>query len=418
MRDALRAFRHRNFRLFFAGQGTSQIGTWLQLIAVSWLVHRLSDSAFMLGLAAFALQFPFLVLAPFAGVMVDRYDKRRVLLVTNSIASGQSLVLLALVATGRIEVWHLIAGNAVLGIVNAFDAPARQALLVRLVERREELPNAIAFNSTMMNGARFIGPMVGGTVIAAFGETWGFALNSLSYVAMLTSLSRMRLAHAVPPREAGSLLTRLAAGLRFAYGFLPTRAALLLLAATSFCVAPYQSLMPWFVEHVHGGDPETLGALLGAGGGGAVSAMLYLATRTTVRGLLRLMAAAGVTASLGLIGFAGSSNFWLALAFVYCVGAGLMMIAASTNTVLQTIVPDALRARVASLYVMAFLGAAPFGSLAAGWIGDTTDPRLALAIGGLLGLVATATYVRKLPAIRRDIDPVYEKLGIAPRTPQ
>ena len=181
---------------------------------------------------------------------------------------------------------------------------------------------------------------------------------------------------------------------------------------------PYQSLMPWFVQHVHGGDPETLGALLGAGGGGAVSAMLYLATRTTVRGLLRLMAAAGITASLGLIGFAASGNFWLALAFIYCVGAGLMMIAASTNTVLQTIVPDALRARVASLYVMAFLGAAPFGSLAAGWIGETADPRLALAIGGVLGLLATAAYVRKLPAIRRDIDPVYEKLGIAPRTPQ
>jgi len=418
MRHALRAFRHRNFRLFFAGQGTSQIGTWLQLIAVSWLVHRLSDSAFMLGLAAFALQFPFLVLAPFAGVIVDRYDKRRVLLITNTIASGQSLALLALVATGRVEVWHLIAGNAVLGIVNAFDAPARQALLVRLVERREELPNAIAFNSTMMNGARFIGPVIGGTVIAAFGETWGFALNSLSYLAMLGSLSRMRLATVIPPREGGSLIARLLAGLRFAYGFLPTRAALLLLATTSFCVAPYQSLMPWFVQHVHGGDPETLGALLGAGGGGAVSAMLYLATRTTVRGLLRLMAAAGITACLGLIGFAGSDNFWLSLACIYCVGAGLMMMAASTNTVLQTIVPDALRARVASLYVMAFLGAAPFGSLAAGWLGEHADPRLALAIGGVLGLVATAVYVRKLPAIRREIDPVYERLGIAPRTPQ
>lgn len=415
MRHALRAFRHRNFRLFFFGQGTSQLGTWLQLIAVSWLVHRLSDSALMLGLAAFALQLPFLVLAPFAGVIVDRFDKRRVLLVTNTIATGQSIALLALVAAGRIEVWHLIAGNAVLGFVNAFDAPARQSLLVRLVGHRDELPNAIAFNSTMMNGARFVGPVVGGTVIAAFGETWGFALNSVSYLAMLTSLARMRLAHAPPTPEEGSLFSRLRAGLRFAYGFLPTRAALLLLAATSFCAAPYQSLMPWFVQHVYGGTPEMLGVLLGAGGAGAVSGMLYLATRTSVRGLLRQIAAASAMAAIGLLGFAFCRSFWLAVVLVYIIGAGQMLVAASTNTVLQTIVPDALRARVASLYVMAFLGSAPFGSLVAGWIGERWDPRVALALGGLLALCAAALYARRLPAIRREIAPVYERLGIAPR---
>ncbi len=232
----LRALRHRDFRLFFAGQGTSQLGTWLQLIATSWLVYRLTESAFLLGVAAFAIQIPFLVLAPLAGVLVDRLDPRRMLLITNSIAATQALAMFALVATGRVEAWHLIAGNLVLGLVNACDSPARQSILIRLVGGRADLANAIALNSSMMNGARFLGPMVGGALIAALGEAWGFGLNVVSYFAMLAALWKIRPAPLRKQATDEGLLRQLAAGARWAFGFLPARCALLLCAATSMSV--------------------------------------------------------------------------------------------------------------------------------------------------------------------------------------
>ena len=412
MRHAFRAFQHPPFRRFFFGQGTSQIGTWLQLIAVSWLVHRLTGSAFMLGLAAFALQLPFLLLTPFAGVIVDRLAPRRVLMITNGIAACQSIALLVLVASGRIEVWHLILGNLLLGISNAFDAPSRQSLLVRLVGGRADLPSAIALNSSMMNGARFVGPLIGGSVIAAFGERWGFALNSLSYLAMLWALASIRLAPPTHHADEGSLWHRFGTGLRFVYGFLPTRNAMLLLSAIGFCVWPYQSLLPWFTDQVYGGGSATLGVLLGASGLGAVSALLFLASRPTIRGLLRLIAAAAAMAGLALAAFGLCRTLWLGLALVYVVGAGQMFVAASTNTVLQSIVPDALRARVASLYVMSFLGVAPIGALVGGWVAERIGPPITLVCGGALAVVAAALYLRQLPAIRRDIVPLYEQLGI------
>ncbi len=412
MRHAFRAFRHPTFRRFFLGQGTSQIGTWLQLIAVSWLVHRLTDSPFMLGLAAFALQLPFLLLTPFAGVIVDRLEPRRVLLITNSIAACQATILFALVASGRIEAWQLIVGNLMLGISNAFDAPSRQALLVRLVGGRGDLPSAIALNSSMMNGARFVGPLIGGTVIAVLGERWGFALNSLSYLVMLLVLASLRVA---PPQHAvdqGSLWQRLAAGLRFVYGFLPTRSAILLLSAVGFCIWPYQSLLPWFTDEVYGGGSQTLGVIIGTGGLGAVSALLFLASRPTIRGLLRMIAAAAAIAGLALAAFGLCQIFWVGLFLVYLVGAGQMFVAASTNTVLQSIVPDELRARVASLYVMSFLGVAPLGAFVGGWVAERIGPPYTLVIGGLLAVTAAGFYARALPAIRRDIRPVYRELGI------
>jgi MFS family permease len=416
---SLRAFRHRNYRLYFFGQGTSQIGTWLQLIATSWLVYRLSGSAFLLGLAAFALQIPFLVLAPFGGVIVDRLVKRKVLYATQSVALAQSLVMLVLVASGRIEPWHLVAGNFVLGMVNAFDSPARQSFLVELVGGREDLPNAIALSSALMNGARFVGPMIGGVVIASAGVAWGFGLNSLSYLAVLGALAAMR----APPRPPAARTTEgwareLLAGFRYAYGFLPTRSALLLLAAVSFFAQPYQSLMPWFAKEVFLGNSETLGLLIGAGGFGAVSGMLYLATRPSIRGLLRLLPMSAALAGLSLTCFSFAHTLWLALPLVFLTGMGIMLTAASTNTVLQTIVEDRLRARVAALYIMAFLGMSPLGALLAGTVSRVLAPPLTLALGGLCAALAAAAYARTLPAIRREIRPLYERLGIVqPRGP-
>jgi len=390
----------------------SQFGTWLQLIATSWLVYRLSGSTLMLGLAAFAMQIPFLVLAPLAGVFVDRLDRRHVLLLTNSVAAVQALVMFGVVAFGVVQPWHLIAGNLVLGIVNACDAPARQSILIQLIGGRADLANAIALNSIMMNGARFIGPMVGGALIAAFGEEWGFGLNVLSYFCMLAALSRISsVAQVSTPREQG-VLRQLAAGARYAYGFLPARAALLLLSATSLTVGSYVALMPWFAREAFHGDSRTLGLLISAAGLGAVSGMAYLATRPSVRGLLRLIGWTSATGGAALIVFSLSTSLWIALPALYFTGMGLLLTAASTNTVLQSIVPDELRGRVAALYVMSFIGVAPVGALCTGWIAEHASPPLTLTGCGLAALLAAGLYACALPAIRRDIRPLYEKIGI------
>ena len=412
---ALRAFHHRSFRIFFLGQGVSQFGTWLQLIATSWLVYRLTGSTFWLGLAGFALQIPFLVLAPMAGVWVDRLSKRTVLRTTNSIALAQSLAMLALVASGQIQPWHLIAGNLVLGIVNAFDSPARQSFLIELVEGREDLPNAIAFQSMLMNGARFIGPMVGGAVIALGGEVWGFGLNSASYVAILAALAAVQVQPRQPESTPLGWRSQLADGFRWAYGFLPSRSVLLLLAAVSVGTQPLQALAPFFARDIFGGNSQTLGWMIGAGGLGAVSGMLFLALRPTVRGLLTVIGWSGATAGIAVIAFAWCPWFWPALVLTYVAGMGMMLTAGSINTILQTIVEDRLRARIAALYIMSFLGMSPLGALAAGWAALHVGAPAALAVGGALALCASLAYLARLPAIRREIRPVYERLGIGPR---
>lgn len=412
---SLRAFRHRDFRLYFAGQGISQTGTWLQLIATSWLIYRLSDSAFLLGLATFTLYIPLLVLGPFAGVWVDRQPKRKVLLITQSAALAQSLAMLALVASGHVQAWHLIAANLVLGILNAFDSPARQAQLVELVGGKEDLPNAIAFSSGLMNGARFVGPMIGGAVIAGFGEVWGFALNSLMRGAVILALWLIRAKPRPTEKTQAGWLEQLAAGFRYAFGFLPTRSALLLLSAVSFGVQPYQSLAPYFARDVFHGGSETLGYLIGAGGCGAVSGMVYLAMKPSVRGLLSLIPFTGATAGAALIVFSFASTLWLALPMLFLVGMGAMLSAASTNTVLQTIVEDRMRARVVSIYMMSFLGVAPLGALFAGMLAERIGPPATLALGGAVALCAAFVYRMNLSSIRHAIRPVYQKLGIVPR---
>jgi MFS family permease len=412
---SLRAFRHRDYRLYFAGQGISQTGTWLQLIATSWLIYQFTGSAFMLGLATFMLHIPLLVLGPFAGVWVDRQKKRKVLLITQSVAFAQSLAMLLLVASGQVAVWHLVLANLVLGLVNAFDSPARQSQLVELVGGREDLPNAIAFSSALMNGARFIGPMIGGAVIAGFGEVWGFGLNSLMRGAVIAALLLIR-AQAMPTEKTKEgWLAQLAAGFRYAYGFLPSRSALLLISAVSLSIQPYQSLAPYFARDVFHGGSETLGYLIGAGGFGAVSGMLYLAMRPSIRGLLTLIPFTGGAAGLALIVFTYASSLWLALPMLFLVGMGTMLSAASTNTVLQTIVEDRMRARVMSIYMMSFLGVTPIGALLAGMLAESIGPPATLALGGIIALAAAFTYWLNLAKIRRTIRPVYQKLGIVPR---
>ena len=415
MIPALRAFRHRSFRLFMFGQGVSQIGTWLQLIATSWLVYELSHSAFLLGLASFALQIPFLLLSPVAAVWIDRLPKRKVLFATQSVNLLQAATMFTLVAAGHIEVWHLVVGNLVRGVTNSFDNPTRQSFLIEMVEGREDLPNAIAMQSTIMNGARFIGPMIGGAVIAAFGVTWGFGLNAVANLAVLAAIVTIRVKPRVPENRDEAWIRQFTAGFRWALGFLPTRAALALLALLSFASQPYQSLMPYFAKTVFHGDSHTLGMLLSAAGLGAVSGMIYLAARPSVRGLFTLLPIAASVAGAGLIAFAFCSDLLLAMPHVYLIGAGTMLSAASTNTILQSIVEDRLRARVAAIYIMSFLGMSPLGALAAGWLSQYIGPPATLGIGGGLVLCGALVFWRKLPAIRLAIRPVYERMGIAAR---
>jgi len=412
---SLRAFRHRDFRLYFVGQGISQTGTWLQMIATSWLIYRLSGSAFLLGLASFAQFIPMLLLGPLAGVWVDRVKKRRVLQFTQSGALLQSLVMLALVASGRVEAWQLICANFVLGVLNAVDSPARQSQLVELVAGKQDLPNAIAFSSALMNGARFIGPMIGGAVIAGLGEVWGFGLNCLMRCAVILALWLIRATPQQTEKSGTHWRTQLADGFRYAYGFLPSRAALMLLSAVSFSVQPYQSLAPYFARDVFHGSSETLGYLIGAGGFGAVSGMAYLALRPSVRGLLSLIPFTASAAGTALVAFSFTHALWLALPLLYVVGMGSMLSAASTNTVLQTIVEDRMRARVVAIYMMSFLGVAPLGALCAGALAERIGPPATLGLGGVLALSAAFIYWLNLAKIRVAIRPVYQKLGIVPR---
>jgi MFS family permease len=308
-----------------------------------------------------------------------------------------------------------VAANLVLGVVNAIDSPARQAQLVELVGGKDDLPNAIAFSSVLMNGARFIGPMIGGAVIAGLGEVWGFGLNSLLRCAVIAALLMIR-ARPRPVEKTGSgWREQLAAGFRYAYGFLPTRCALLLLSAVSFAVQPYQSLAPYFARDVFHGDSQTLGSLIGAGGFGAVSGMVYLAMKPSVRGLLSLIPVASAAAGAALIAFSYATTLWLALPMLFLVGMGAMLGAASTNTVLQTIVEDQMRARVVSIYMMSFLGVAPVGALFAGMLAERIGPPHTLALGGAIALAAAAAYWAVLARIRQAIRPIYRKLGIVPR---
>ena len=412
--NSLRALQHRNFRLFIVGQGTSQIGNWVQLIATSWLVYRLSESTLMLGLSAFCLQIPMLVITPFAGVLIDRLDVRRLLFATNSLAMLQSLVMLALMVSGQIEAWHVIAGNLVLGLGNAFDAPARQALISKLLPNRQELTNAIALNSTVMNGARFIGPMLGGLVTASFGEVWSFAVNCVMRLAVLFALNATQIAQHMASKSQAGILRQLMAGLEYAYGFFPSRCALVLLAFSSVCLQSYASLMPWFASERFQGDSRTLGLLYSAAGLGAVCGMLYLASRNTIRGLFKIIGWSAGVASVTLVAFSFAPTLWLALPMLFVSALSMMLTAASTNTVLQSIVPDELRGRVAALYVMSFLGMSPVGSLASGWLASFIGSPYALALLGMLALMASLVYAHFFQRIRQDILPLYEAMEIPP----
>jgi MFS family permease len=411
----LRALKYRNYQLFFSGQSISLIGTWMTRIATSWLVYRLTGSALLLGVVGFAGQIPSFLLAPLAGVLVDRWNRHRLLVVTQVLALVQSLGMAVLALTGIIKIWHVVILSIFQGLVNAFDMPARQAFVVEMVEKREDLPNAIALNSSMVNAARLLGPSIGGVVIATVGEGWCFMIDAISYLAVIASLLAMKITPRITKQTRETrVLQQLREGWKYASGFAPIRKVLLLLALVSLVGMPYTVLMPVFANEILHGGPSTLGLLMAASGVGALVGALFLASRKSVLGLGKYIPLTAGAFGAGLIAFSFSRVMWLSLLLMVMTGLGFMIQMAASNTVLQTIVEEDKRGRVMSFYTMAFMGTAPFGSLLAGSMADRIGAPHTLMFGGMGCIAGALWFATSLPALRRDVRPIYVKMGILP----
>ena len=406
-----RALRHRNYRLFFIGQSLSNIGTWLQQVAMGWLTYRVTGSAFILGLVAFCTNFGILVLSPFAGVLADRVHRQRALMATQALMLGQAVALTLIVALGRVEVWHLVVLALWLGVAWAFDVPLRQSMYVHLVPDRADLPNAIALNALIVNAARVIGPAIAGVLIAAAGEAWCFALNAVSFLVVMAAVAKLDWRHETTQSHSGWWASWVE-GARYTLGFEPVRTLLILLAVLAWTIAPYSALMPIYAKDVYGGGPSTLGLLLSSAGVGALACMLYLAARSSVRGLGRVIGVAAVVCALALAGFAYLRVLPLGMALLALVGGGLIMCAASANVILQTITDDRLRGRVAGFYTLAFLGVSPLGNLAAGALARHIGAPATFVANAALCTVAAVWYWRALPRLRKGMEAAYERLGV------
>ena len=411
----LRALRYRNYRVFFIGQGMSLMGTWMQQVAMSWLVYQLTNSPFFLGVVGFSSQIPTFVTAPFAGVLVDRWNRRSILLTTQALSLVQALILAALALSGHIGFLHIIVLSIFLGLVNGFDIPARQALVYELVDEPEDLPNAIALNSLIFNAARLAGPAMAGILIAAVGEGVCFLLNAVSFLTVLLALAAIRLKPQKIITHQGHVLRGLKEGVVYAFGFMPIRAMLLLLGLVSLVGMPYGVLMPVFARDVLHGGPQTLGFLMGSVGVGALGGALFLASRQSARGLGRIAVLALSVFGGGVIAFSFSRRLMFSLPLILTAGFGILVLIASLNTILQTIVDDDKRGRVMSLYTMAFMGMAPFGSLLVGSIADSFGAPLTLRASGLVCIAAAVVFWKKLPAIREEVRPIFMGKGVIPQ---
>ena len=411
---AWRALRHRNFRLFFAGQSISLIGTWMTKIATAWLVYRLTGSAILLGTVGFMGQIPTFLLAPFAGVWVDRWNRRHVLLATQALAMLQSLALAALTLTHRVNIHEILWLSAFQGVINAFDMPGRQAFLVQMVEDKRDLGNAIAINSSMVNVARLLGPALAGLLIAATNEGWCFLIDGVSYLAVLASLLMMRVHVAAAMYAGTSMLEQLREGWTYVSRSAPLRTILLLFAVVNLMGMPFTVLMPVFASKVLHGGPHTLGFLMGATGVGALVAALSLAARRSVRGLTKMIPISAALFGGGLIFFGLSRSLWISLVMMVLTGFGMMQGMAASNTIIQTIVSEDKRGRLMSYYTMAFVGMMPFGSLLAGAMAHAMGAPLTVIVSGSVVIASAIWFTTRLKGVRREIKPIYQELGILP----
>jgi len=394
----MRALRHRNFQLFFSGQLISLVGTWMQTVAQSWLVYRITGSSLLLGSVGFASQIPVFLVAPLGGIVADRFNRQRVVITTQVCSMVLAFVLAALTLSGRVQVWHIFVLAALLGVVNAFDVPGRQSFLVDMVGR-EDLMNAIALNSSMFNGARIIGPAVAGILVAKIGEGWCFFVNAVSYIAVIIGLLMMRV-ECRPRVTTSSPLEDILEGFRFAKNTTPIRALLLLLGVVSLVGMPYTVLMPVFADRILHGGARGLGILMGATGVGALLGALTLALRSGVRGLGRWVAVCCVGFGVSLFLFAFSRHFSLSMVLLLPVGYFMMLQMACSNTLIQTMVPDSLRGRVMALYSMMIMGMAPFGAFFGGALADKLGAPVTVAIGAVASVIAAGWFWTQLPLIR------------------
>jgi MFS family permease len=411
--ESLRALRSPVFRRYYCGQAVSMIGTWVQSVATMWLAYRLTGSTLYTGLVGLLMGAPFLVISPFAGVIGDRVNRRKLLIAVLAVMAVQSLALALLTGLGLITVPLLLGLVLLAGVCNAVEIPTRQSIFLQMLASREDLPNAIALNSMLMNGTRLVGPSIGGVLIAAFGETVCFSLNAASYLAVIGALFTVRVQRR-PAREPSAVLQDLAEGWRYAMGSLPIRRMLFTLGALSFAVSPYTTLMPALVVRIFGEGSELVGIFIGAVGLGAFISAVTLATRKSVRGLGRWIPLATIAAGLGTIGFGISHSIVLSAVLMVVTGSGMFMASAACNTILQTIVDDDKRSRVMAYYAMFFVGAAPFGHIAAGWVAEHAGVQATLIAGGAIALFAGLGFWMQMRAFRAALRPVYVTRGIIP----
>ncbi len=415
MSHAWRALRHRNFQLFFFGQGISLMGTWMTRLATSWLVYRMTHSALLLGIVSFSGQIVAFLLGPLAGVWVERLDRRKLLVWTQVGGAVQSLALAALTLAHVINFWEIIALSALQGLINAFDMPGRQSFLVQMVEDRNDLSNAIAINSSMANGARLIGPAIAGLVIAAAGEGWCFLIDGVSYLAVIVSLLAMRINPMEIRRNASSMIEQMREGWDYVRTFRPIRTILLLFALISLMGWPYSVLLPVFAGQVLHGGPHTLGWLAGASGSGALVSAISLAVRKTVSGLTRMLQIASAALGVALVLFGLSPSLWLSLVLMVFAGFGLIQVASASNTIIQSLVPEDKRARVMSYYTMAFFGAAPVGSLLAGALAHRIGAPHTVILTGAFCIAGSLWFTFERPKIRAVMRPIYKDKGLLSR---
>jgi MFS family permease len=408
------AFRSRNYRLYFTGQSISLIGTWMTRLATSWLVYRLTDSAFLLGMVGFLSQIPALFLSPLAGVWVDRWDRHRAMVITQVLAMVQSLALAALTLSGHVTMPWVLFLTLMQGLINTFETPARQSFVIQMVEDRADLSNAIALNSSIVNAGRLVGPAIAGLVIAAYGEGFCFLIDGLSYIAVVYSLLAMknlRPGMRNPPKH---VWKELAEGWHYIVGSAAIHWILLMLGLVSLIGMPFTVLMPIMADKVLGGGAHTLGFLTAATGLGALTCAIMLAVRQSVVGLGRSLGFAALLLGSSLVLFGLSRNFWWSMALMFCAGYGMMQQIVGSNTILQTIVADDKRGRVMSFYSMSVFGFLPIGSLFAGSIAARIGAPETLILGGAFCVLASVWFFGRLPAIRRVLRPVYIEMGIMP----
>jgi len=408
----VRALHHRNYRLFFGGQSVSLIGTWMQQLAMSWLVYRLTDSAFLLGVISFSSQIPVFLFASIAGVYADRWNRLRILVATQAFSMIQALILAVLTLTGTIHVWQLIGLSVFLGMINAFDMPTRQSFVVEMIDKPEDLGNAIALNSFMFNGARLVGPAVAGLLIGLLGEGVCFLINGLSFIGIIAALLAIRVPTRKKEIRASRLWQELRDGYSYAFGFAPIRYILYQLGVISFMGMAYGVLMPVFARDILHGGPHTLGFLMAASGIGALTGSIYLASRRTILGLGRIISIASAIFGAGVILFSFSTILVFSLLMMFVAGFGMIVQLASSNTILQSIVDEDKRGRVMSIYATFLFGMAPIGSLIMGALASWIGAPNTLIISGFTCIIGALFFAVKLPRIRKEVRPIYARMGI------